>query len=428
MVRGKGNRVYDDAGREYLDAVGGGAAVANIGFAVPEVIDAVRRQVEILPFIHNQKFTNQLQEHLAEVLIEHAPDYSRVLFCQGGAEANETALRLVRSYHVERGETSRWRVISPAQAYHGSTTATLALTGRPALQHPYGPYLPGFLHTPPVDRRTDPDGREALRRLERLLAEAAPGTIAAYFCEPISAAACPAFRPPDSFYAGLAQLSRQHGFLVVFDEVVTGVGRTGAFFAADKLPIVPDVITTAKGLGGGYVPMGAVLAVERVYEAVAQGSKDFTHGHTFNGYPLGCAVALAVLEYIDRHDLIGIVARMGPRALEILREALEGCPLVEEVRGEGFLFGITYRDTTGGFLEPSLRVARRVDVAALAEGLLTYSTQPTADGYAGDQTMLAPAFTTTEEEFGEIGRRLRRAIERVARDVGTGATLATVRG
>jgi adenosylmethionine-8-amino-7-oxononanoate aminotransferase len=429
IVRGDGYRVYDDEGREYLDAVGGGAGVVNVGYGVQEVVEAAKMQVEVLPFIHNQKFSNPPQEELAGLLLRHAPKFARVIFCQGGAEANETAIRLARSYHVERGDQARWRIISVAQAYHGSTVGTIALTDRPkTLQFPYGPYLPDFLHIKPVDLDEDKTGEGRLADLDKLILDAGPETIAGFLCEPISAAAAPAFRPPDTFFSGLSELAKRYGFLVIFDEVVTGIGRTGTFFAADQLPIDPDIITTAKGLGGGYVPMGAVLSTERVYEAVAAGSRDFSHGHTFNGYPLGCAVGIAILQHLDRYRLIERVARLGPVALGVLREALADAPFVHEVRGQGFLFGITYRDPSRAFLDPSLKVARRVDTAALAEALLTYSTQPTADGMAGDQTMLTPAFTTTDEDFEEIARRLARAIKKVARDVEQGRPLELVLG
>ena len=427
MQRADGYRIWDDEGVEYLDAIGGGAAVVNVGYGVPGVIEAVRRQVAVMPFVHNQKFTHPLQEELARRVTRLA-GYARVIFVQGGGEANETAIRLARSYHVERGEDSRWRFVTVAQAYHGSTIATLALTGRPALQYPYAPYLPDFLHVPPVDDRNDPTGSEALDRLERAIIEAGPETVAAFYCEPISAAAAPAWGPPPEFFAGLDSLRHKYGFLVAFDEVVTGVGRTGSFFAADQLPIRPDIVTTAKGLSGGYTPMGAVFTTQEVYDAVANGSRDFSHGHTFNGYPLGCAVALAVLDYIEDERLIERVAEQGPIFLEILQDALADLPVVEDVRGRGFLFGVTYRAEDGGFLDPGLKFARRVDVAALAERLLVYSMQPTADGYQGDQTMIAPTYTTTEEDFREMAARLRRAIEQVSSDVQVGAPLQVVTG
>ena len=429
MVRGSGYRLYDDEGREYLDAVGGGAAVINVGLGIEDVVHAMSAQAATLPFVHNQKFTHPLQEKLASAVLEHAPDYAKVIFCQGGGEANETALRLVRSYHSERGDDARWRIISVAQAYHGSTIGTLALTDRPrSLTHPYEPYLPGFAHIPPPDPRTDPDGSRTLAKLRATIESAGPETVAGYWCEPVSAAAAPAMRAADAFYAGVADLAAEHGFLVVFDEVVTGVGRTGSFLAADQMPITPDIVTTAKGLGGGYVPMGAVLATQQVYDAIAAGSRDFSHGHTFNGYPLGCAVGLAMLDYVDRNNLVARVAEMGSEFLELLRRELAGCPYVDEVRGQGFLFGITYRDEDGGFLEPGLRVSRRIDVAALGRGLIVYSSQPTADGFMGDQTMLAPSFETTAADFAEIARRLRATIEQVSSDVRAGRPLELVLG
>lgn len=427
MERADGYRLWDDEGVEYLDAIGGGAAVVNVGYGIPEVVEAVREQVGVMPFVHNQKFTHELQEELARRLTALS-GYARVIFVQGGGEANETAIRLARNYHVERGDDSRWRFVTPAQAYHGSTMATLALTGRPALQYPYAPYLPDFLHVPPVDDRADPTGSAALETLERTIVEAGPETIAAFHCEPVSAAAAPGWGPPPEFFAGLAELREKYGFLVVFDEVVTGIGRTGTLFAADQLPIRPDIITTAKGLGGGYVPMGAVLTTQEVYDAIAEGSRDFSHGYTYNGYPLACVVALAVLDHLERNRLIERVAEDGPRFVEILREALADLPVVDDVRGRGFLFGVTYRDEDGGFLDPALKFARRVDVAALAERLLVYSSQPTADGYQADQTMLAPAYTVTEEDFREIAARLRRAVERVSADVQVGAPLQVVTG
>ncbi|CAN5320052.1 aspartate aminotransferase family protein [soil metagenome] len=416
MTRADGYRVFDDEGAEYLDAVGGGAGVVNIGYGVQEVIEAIQRQVERLPFIHNQKFTHPLQEQLAEMLIERAPTFSRVAFCQGGAEANETAIRLARSYHFERGDPNRWRLISPAQAYHGSTMATLALTGRPSLKDPYGPYLRDQLHIPPEDPRTDPDGQRGLENLERTIGEAGPDSIAAYFCEPVSAAAAPGLQAPDPFYRGLQDLADRYGFLIVFDEVITGVGRTGSFYAEERIPCRPDIITSAKGLGGGYLPIAAVLASERVYEPIAKGSRDFSHGHTFNGYPLACAASIAVLEYLKHHKLVERVRDLGPVVAEILRDALKGCDVVDEVRGQGFLLGVTYRAPDGEFLDSDLRFARRVDVAALDEGLLVYSTQPTSDGYMGDQTMLTPAFTTTEDDFVEMSQRLSRAVQRATSD------------
>jgi adenosylmethionine-8-amino-7-oxononanoate aminotransferase len=419
IERAEGVWLYDRAGTAYLDAVGGGAMVSSLGNGVPEIVEAARAQAERVAFLYNQQFTSPAQEALARELVTRAPEgFARVHFTSGGAEANETAVRLVRSYHVERGEPRRWRIVSPAQAYHGPTGITLGLTGRPALTRPYDPYVVPQLHVPPSTWRFDPSGEQALAALDRILEEHGD-EVAAFLCEPVSAAALPAYSPPEAFWRGLAERRERHGFLVVLDEVVTGMGRTGTWFAAEQLPLVPDVITTAKGLGAGYAPVGAVLCRAAVYDAVAAGSGVFDLGHTWDGAPLPCAVGLAVIEYLERHGLVERVRERGPLLREELDRALAGCELVREVRGRGFLLGIDYVDPRDGesFLDPALRVARRIDMEALRRGLLVYSTQPTADGYAGDQTLLAPAFVSTDAELSRIVERTVETIRTIEREV-----------
>jgi adenosylmethionine-8-amino-7-oxononanoate aminotransferase len=418
--RAEGVWLYDAAGTAYLDAVGGGAMVTSVGHGVPELVEAAREQAARVSFLYNQQFTTAPQEELARELLALAPEgFARAHFVTGGAEANETAVRLARSYHVERGEPGRWRIVSPAQAYHGPTAVALSLTGRPGLHHHYAPYLTPHLHIPPSTWRFDPTGESALMALDRALEEAGPETVSAFFCEPVSAAALPAYSPPDRFWEGLAERRDRHGFLICLDEVVTGMGRTGTWFAAEQLPFVPDVITTAKGLGAGYAPIGAVLCREEVYHAVADGSRTFELGHTWDGAPLPCAVGLAVVRYLREHALVERVRAESPRLLRALREELAGCELVAEVRGRGFLLGIDYADPRDGrsFLPPELGLARRIDVEALARGLVVYSTQPTADGYAGDQTLLAPAFTSTEEELSLIVERMAETVRAVESEV-----------
>jgi adenosylmethionine-8-amino-7-oxononanoate aminotransferase len=420
IVRAEGVWLHDAAGNAYLDAIGGGAMVTCLGYGVQEIIEAAAEQARAVSFLYNQQFTSPAQERLAEELIRIAPEgFTRVHFVSGGSEANEMAVRLARAYHVERGESERWRVISPAQAYHGPTALTLALTGRPHLQHPHDPYLVGQPHVPPSTWRFDPTGEEALAALDRVIEEHGPETISAFFCEPVSAAALPAYSPPERFWQGLAERRDTHGFLVVFDEVVTGIGRTGAWFAADDLPLEPDVVTTAKGLGAGYAAIGGMLCREHVYEAIAHGSRAFEHGHTWDGAPVPAAVGLAVLAYIEEHGLVERVREAGPALRSSLEAALEDCGLVREVRGRGFLLGVDYVDPRDGesFLPHELGVARRIDETALRLGLTVYSTQPTADGYTGDQSLLAPAFVMTDEELDLVVERMTAAVHAVEEEV-----------
>jgi adenosylmethionine-8-amino-7-oxononanoate aminotransferase len=420
IVRGDGVWLQDSSGRRYLDAMSGGSMAATMGHGRRDLVEAARRQALRLAFVHNERLTNPQQERLARELVEVAPEgFTRVRFVTGGAEANELAVRLARAYHVERGEPSRWQIVSQAQAYHGPTLETLALTGRAGLHGPLGPYLVRHLHIPPSTRWLDPTGDEALEALDRALELAGPENVAAFFCEAISAAALPAYTPPRRFWEGLEERRREHGFLVCFDEVVTGMGRTGTWFAANATPLTPDIVATAKGLGAGYAAIGAVLVREHVYDAFARGSQRFTLGHTWDGAPLSCAVGLAVVDALRSEALVERVHERGRRLREELADALGGIDLVGEVRGHGFLLGVSYVDPRDpdSFLPPELRVAGRIDDAALEAGLVILSTQPTRDGMAGDQSLFAPPFTTTDDELAQMVSRFADAVRRVAEKV-----------
>jgi adenosylmethionine-8-amino-7-oxononanoate aminotransferase len=420
VERGEGVWLTTPDGERILDASSGGAMVASLGYGVQELVDAAQTQADRIAYFYNHHFTSEPAERLADRLLDVvAPEMARVRFVSGGSEANETALQLARLYHVERGEPERWRVISPAQAYHGSTMGTLALTGRRALQEPFGPYLADHLHIAPSTWRSDPSGEAALAALDRALEEAGPETVAAFFCEPIGAAALPAHVPPDRFWEGLAERRDAHGFLVCFDEVVTGIGRVGSWFAAHQLPIEPDIVAIGKGLGAGYAPLGAVLCRQHVFDAVDQGSGEFDLGHTWDGAPLSSAVGLAVLDLIVERGLVDRVHERGPALRDELEAAVGDSAIVREVRGRGFLLGVELVDPRDGasFLPVDLDVAGLVDDAAFARGLLVTSTHPQADGFAGDQTLLAPAFTMTDEEQAEMIDRFAATIRDVERSV-----------
>jgi adenosylmethionine-8-amino-7-oxononanoate aminotransferase len=415
VERGEGVRLYGVDGREILDASGGGAMVASLGHGRRDIVEAAERQAEVLSYVYYHHFTNELQERYARrVLDVAAPSMARARLVTGGSEANEMALRLARQYHEERGDTERWRVVSPAQAYHGATVGALGLTGRLALQAPYEPYLAGHVHIPPASTRLDPTGEAALAALDRVLEEHGD-TVAAFFCEPIGGAALPGYSPPDAFWRGLAERREEHGFLVCFDEIVTGFGRTGTWFAADQVPLEPDIVSFGKGAAAGYAPLAGILCREHVYDAIDSGSKNFEHGHTWDGAPLLCAVGLAVLETLEREGLVERVAARGPALLEELRSAIEGFDVVGEIRGRGFLLGFELVDPRDGasILPAELAGGALVDEIALEHGLLTNSSAGSKDGYASDQTLLSPAFTSTDAELGELLERLAGALEEV---------------
>lgn len=424
IVRGEGLRLYTGDGREVLDACSGGAMVAALGHGREEIIAAAAAQARRIPYVYDHHFTNEPKERLAQRLLEvSAPEMARVRFSSGGAEANETALRLVRSYHFERGEERRARIISFAQSYHGATFATLSLSGRGAVRQPFEPYLFPHLHIPPSTWRNDPSGEAALAALDRALEEAGPDTVAAFCCEPIGAAAFPGHREPDRFWEGLAQRRERHGFLVCFDEVVTGMGRTGSWFAYQQLPIEPDIVTAGKVLGCGYAPLSATLCRDHVYEALAAGSRIFDLGHTWDGAPLPCAVGLAVIDYLLEHQLIERVRDRGPTLREQLAAALSGLDVVRSVRGRGFLLGVELVDPRDGAspLPHELHAAELVDDVAFAHGVLVTSSHSQPDGYTGDETLLAPAYTATDAELDELVQRFAEALvdvhERLVREL-----------
>jgi len=420
VERGEGVWLHAEGGRRILDACGGGAMVACLGHGRRDIAAAAAAQAEHLAYVYYHHFTNEPQELLARRVLEvAAPEMARARFVSGGSEANEMALRLARGYHAERGDAQRWRIVSPAQRYHGATLGTLALTGRRSLQHPYEPYLAEHLHVPPSTPRFDETGEQALAELDRVLAEAGPETVAALFCEPVSAAALPAYSPPSRFWEGLAERRDRHGFLVCFDEVVTGFGRTGTWFAGQQLPLEPDIVTFGKGLAAGYAPLAGMLCRDHVYEAVDQGSRNFEHGHTWDGAPQFCAVGLAVLDVLEQEQLVERVRRRGPSLRDELEAALADSELVGDVRGRGFLLGVELVDPRDGasFLPDELGAAALVDTTALEHDLLVTSSHSTPDGYAGDQTLLAPAFTATDDELAAMLARFAETLAAVERKV-----------
>jgi hypothetical protein len=395
IERAEGVRLFRTDGTEILDACGGGAMVACLGHGRLDIVDAAARQADQLSYVYYHAFTNERQEELADRVIEvAAPEMARARFVTGGSEANEMALRLARAYHAERGD-SRWRIVSPAQSYHGSTLGTLALTGRHSLRHPYGPYLAGHLHIPPsVDT-----GEAALAELDRILAEAGD-SVAAFLCEPVSAASLPGYSPPQAFWEGLAERRDRHGFLVVFDEVVTGFGRTGSWFAYHQIPLVPDIVTFGKTLGAGYAPLAGILCAEHVYEAIASGSREFEHGHTWDGAPLLCQVGLAVVAALENERLVERVSERGPALRDEFEDAVGGLDLVREVRGRGFLLGI----------ELGVPATGLVDEVMLDHGVLVLATHSGADGFTGDHVLVAPAYNAPEAELAEMVERIAAAL------------------
>ena len=423
-VRAEGIYVYDAEGRKYLDGSSGPLAV-NLGHGVPEILAAMERQLHQITFAHGTEFTTEAQERAADLVVTFTPPgLSRVFFVSGGSEATETAIKMVRQYWVDAGRPSKYKVISKRASYHGATLGALSLSGFTARRGPYGPLLLPFPQIPEVHCRRCPYGLEYGRcaiecatELETAIRREGADTVAAFIAEPLSGAANAAVVPPPEYFRVVREICDRHDVLFVADEVMTGFGRTGAKFAIDHWGVVPDLLVCAKGLGAGYIPIGAVVAHERIGDQILRTSGRFIHGHTYAGNPLACATAAAVLEYMHAHDLVAAAKRMGA-ALEHELEPLRRHPRVAEVRGLGLMWGVEFsapaapepRGPDAHDRTPAPAPGPAVVAAAMRHGLLVYPAGGSLPGSVSDQILVGPPLTITDGEMAELGRLLRTSV------------------
>jgi adenosylmethionine-8-amino-7-oxononanoate aminotransferase len=426
-IRGEGSWLFSADGRKYLDAAGQ-AAVVNIGHGVPEIGRAMAEQSSRLAFAHTSQFHSEAAEKLAARLLALAPTNfqkgGRVYFTSGGSEATETAIKLVRQYHLEKGQPARYRVLSRRQSYHGSTLGAMTVSGNLARRAPYQPLLaewghiaPCFCYHCPFEKIFPQCELACADDLDSFLAGNDADSAAAFIFEPVVGATLGAAVPPEGYAAYVAEICRERGILLIADEVMSGMGRTGKPFAVQHWGIEPDIILTGKGVASGYAPLGAVLVARNVVEAFENGTGTFKHGFTYQAHPVATAAGNAVLDYIESHDLF---ARVAPAA-QVLRDAL--APLqshrhVGEIRGLGLLVGIEFvRDKSMRVtFDPSHAIAEKIRSAAMDAGVLTYPTQGCVDGTRGDHILLAPPFIITSEESALIANALTTALAKVFPD------------
>jgi len=420
-VSGRGLAIVDAEGRSYIDA-SGGAAVSCLGHGHPEVLAAMRAQMERLEYAHTSFFTTEAAEALADDLVEHAPPgIGHVYLVSGGSEAVEAALKLARQYFVERGEARRARFIARRQSYHGNTLGALAVGGNALRRAPFQPLLFEAHHIDPCHayrHRHDGEsaeeyGRRAADRLEAKLQELGPETVIAFVAETVVGATAGAIPPAPGYFARIREICDRHGVLLILDEVMSGMGRTGTLHACEQEGVAPDLMTVAKGLGAGYQPIGAVLIGERVHAALASRGRSFQHGHTYIGHPVPCAAALAVQQVIRRDRLLENVVAMGGRLQAALERRLGQHPQVGDIRGRGLFRAVELvqdRDSKAPF-PAEVDLAGRIKVAAMARGLCIYPGKGTADGERGDHVLLAPPFIVDAAGIDAIVERLGDAVE-----------------
>ncbi len=408
-------------GRRFLDAAGG-AIVVNVGHGERRVIDAIEAQLARTQYVHGTMFTTGVLEDYADALAPLLPmDDPRIYPVSGGSEAVETAMKLARAYHLARGESSRFVVIGRRSSYHGNTLAALDASGKEPLRKPYTPWLGRFLHAPAAYeyRCENPHhpsacGRWHAAELDRMISQVAPGSVAAFIAEPVAGATLGAAVPCDDYWPAVVEVCRRHGVLVIADEVMTGMGRTGRWFGVDHWGVRPDIMTAGKGTTSGYVPFGFAAASGEIFDAVS--TTGFVHGFTWSHNGLGAAAAGAVLEVLRADDLVTRAAALGERLRTDLTEALAGVAIVGDVRGLGMMIGIELvRDPeTKEPFARTRRVAEQVVQAARESGLLLYLSTAHVDGRDGDLLMLGPPFVLTDGDASAVVERTAAAVRAVA--------------
>ena len=426
-VRGEGVYLWDTRGKQYLD-FSGSAAVNFIGHGVPDIAAAMAVQAKQLEFVHSSQFTTPVAEEYAAELLEFAGrnfEGGCVYFTCGGSESVETALKLARQYQVEMGQAKRYQVISRGQSYHGSTLGALSVSGNKRRREIYLPMVREFAHVAfPYCYRCAFDcadgcrncGQEYAGELEKTM-EAAKGEVAAFIFEPVSGATLGAVVPPPGYLQSVSEICRRHGVLLIADEVMTGMGRTGRKFAVEHWEVAPDILVTAKGLSSGYAPLGAVLISKKVAGAIADGSGAFLHGFTYNSHPISLAAGRAVLRVMKDRELLQTAdsERQGSTAatLRSKLETLRDAKAVGDVRGIGLLWGVEFvadKHTKQPFA-PDVNFAGCVYEAAVKRGLLVYPMQGCVDGVSGDHLLIAPPAVITADQIDWSVTQLREAIE-----------------
>ena len=422
-TRGSGIYIYDSNGKAYLDG-SGGAAVSCLGHNDPDVIAAIKAQLDTLEFAHTGFLTSEPAETLASKLIAHAPEgIERVYLVSGGSEAVEAAMKLARQYMIEIGQPSRTKFIARRQSYHGNTLGALGIGGNLWRREPFDPVLVSGSHISPCyEYRGRAEGESVAdyglrvaNELEEELLRLGPENVIAFLAEPVVGATSGAVPAVEGYFQRVREICDQYGILLILDEVMCGMGRTGTLFACEQDDVRPDIVAIAKGLGAGYQPIGAMLCSGEIYRAIEEGSGFFQHGHTYLGHPVACAAANAVVTKLTDGGLAKRAASMGATFERRLQDRFAQHPHVGDIRGRGMFRGLEFvesRETKEPFA-PEHKIAAKLKAAAMDNGLICYPMSGTIDGQRGDHVLLAPPFICTEQEIDDLIDKLARSIEAV---------------
>ena len=420
-VSSDGCYIIDENGKQYLDG-SGGAAVSCLGHGDPDVIKAVQDQTSKMAFAHTGFFSSDPAEELAELLIDNAPgELDRVYFVSGGSEAIEAAIKLARQFHIENGEPSRHHIIARKQSYHGNTLGALAAGGNKWRRNQFEPILIDASHISPcyeyVDKLKEETsfdyGQRVAQELEDEILRLGTDKVMAFIVEPVVGATMGAVPAVPGYFKKVRNICDKYGVLLILDEVMCGMGRTGHLFASEFDEIAPDILCIAKGLGAGYQPIGAMLCSKNIYNRLGKGSGFFQHGHTYMGHPVACAAALAVLKAILNRKLLSSIKSKSNQLFNCLKTQLGHHPNIGDIRGRGLFIGIEIVKNieTKKPFDPNLKVAASIKHAAFEAGLICYPMSGTRDGKWGDHILLAPPFIINENQIIELVNKLSISIE-----------------
>lgn len=431
-VRGEGVYLFDENGKRYLDACGG-AAVVTIGHGVPEIIDAIAQQARQLSYVHSSQFASPVSAELAQVLAAKFPgpkQHARVHYTSGGSEATETAIKIARAYWLARGEPQRYKIISRWVSYHGTTLGALSASGNKLRRQAFAPLLPAamehisecFCYRCPLGLEYPSCALACAEELEQVILKTGNDSVAGFICEPVVGASSGA-PPPDGYLQKIREICDAHGILMIADEVMTGAGRTGKYFAVEHWGVAPDMILLAKGLSSGYAPLGAVLAGEKVWRAIEAGPGSLDHGFTYQGHPPSLAAGLAVQRYLEKHDLVEQSRQRGDYLARKL-ESLRALPCVGDVRGKGLLQTVEFvaDKTTKAPFSKEFNFNFRLFENMQARGVMVYPMRGTVDG-GGDHVLIAPPFVIEEAQIDFLVEQLAQSLDevhRAARAAGAG--------
>jgi len=420
-VSSDGCYIIDENGKQYFDG-SGGAAVSCLGHGDPDVIKAVQDQTSKMAFAHTGFFSSDPAEELAELLIDNAPgELDRVYFVSGGSEAIEAAIKLARQFHIENGEPSRHHIIARKQSYHGNTLGALAAGGNKWRRNQFEPILIDASHISPcyeyVDKLKEETsfdyGQRVAQELEDEILRLGTNKVMAFIVEPVVGATMGAVPAVPGYFKKVRNICDKYGVLLILDEVMCGMGRTGHLFASEFDEIAPDILCIAKGLGAGYQPIGAMLCSKNIYNRLGKGSGFFQHGHTYMGHPVACAAALAVLKAILNRKLLSSIKSKSNQLFNCLETQLGHHPNIGDIRGRGLFIGIEIVKNieTKKPFDPNLKVAASIKHAAFEAGLICYPMSGTRDGKWGDHILLAPPFIINENQIIELVNKLSISIE-----------------